>query len=221
MNTEIPFFILSRYDEDASWVLDYTDNYIILNKGAPVEGGFKSINLPNIGGNQFDISWFIWQNYDNLPDIMIFTQAFPWDHCNRDKFDSLIKNKFLTPLESYEHLENTYAHRIDESGGYNEINNSWYIGAHNSTYNISCRYSSYDEFMHKYFEDYKRQEYIRFSPGSQYLVTKEDVMKYPMNFWKLLSLELPEKSMTEAHIVERALLYILSGKYKLREEEKT
>ena len=219
MDITKPLFVLSRYNEDPSWILEYTDNYIIFNKGEPLEEKFKSKQVPNIGGNQYDISWFVWNHYENLPDIMIFVQAFPWDHCNREKFDKLIDNKFFTPLESYEHVDTSPGTwmRLTPEGGFMEKNNSWYISAHNSTHDMGCRYHSYDQFMHKYFENYEREEYIRFSPGSQYLVTKKDVKGYPKEFWKSLALELPKKSTTEANIVERALWYILTNKYRLKE----
>ena len=211
------FFVVSRYNEDSSWIRDYTENYLIINKGEPLPKGFKTKRLPNVGGNQFDIAWFICKNYKKLPETMVFVQAFPWDHCNQERFNQLIKNTEFTPLESYEYLDNTDAHIIDETGGYTEINNSWYIASHNNTHNITCKYSSYNQFMEKIFKNYDKPSYIRFSPGSQYLVPKEAVLRYPKKFWRCLAEELPRKSMTEAHIIERSLWYILTGRYEIRD----
>ena len=215
-----PLFILSRFKEDPSWVKEYTDNYIIYNKGPNLDETFNTIKLPNIGGNQFDIAYFICKNYENLPDIMIFIQADPWDHCNREKFNKLIGNVDFTSLESYEHLNNTHAHIIDETGGYTEINNSWFIPAHNRTHNLTCKYRSYNEFMNKFFKDYDYPPYIRFAPGSQYLVPKKNALRYSRRFWKAIAEELPKNYMTEAHIVERSLYYILTGRYTERDHLK-
>jgi len=103
----------------------------------------------------------------------------------------------------------------DVDGGFMEINNSWYIQAVNADKGQKCRYGSFDEFMRKYFEDYVPQTWIRFPPGSQFLITRENAVQYPKSFWEDLMYELEAKSPTEAHIIERALYYILTGKFKL------
>jgi len=211
-------FILSRYNEDYSWIENYTQDYLIYNKGESILNNSKIINIENIGGNQRDIAKFSFENYDNLPDIMIFTQAFPFDHCRQDIFDNLIQNTEFTPLEYYGNTPANGWEQRDEFGGFKEINNNWYIYTHNSTYNLTCKYNSFDEFMNKYFDNYNHLDFIRFAPGSQYLITKKEILQYPRYFWKCLMEELTTKNSTEAHIVERSLYYIFNGNYKLREE---
>ena len=210
-------FVISRYKEDPSWIKNYTDDYIIYNKGEPLDDNFNAVKRPNIGGNQYDIAYFIHENYNNLPDLMAFVQGDPFDHCKKEKFDQIIYNEEFTSLESYEHLENTFAHIIDTDGGYTEINNSWFILPHNQTHNLTCKYVSYHHFMRETFEDYDYPNYIRFCPGSQYLVTKQQALQHPKNFWKYIMDQLPENNMTEAHIVERAFLYILTGRYQVKD----
>lgn len=68
--------ILSRYKEDFSWIKEYTDNYFVYNKGEVIEGDYRILNVENIGGNQRDIFKFIIDNYENLPELMAFVQAF-------------------------------------------------------------------------------------------------------------------------------------------------
>ena len=212
------FFIISRYNEDYFWIEDYTDNYIVYNKGDIILDNPHVINTENIGGNQRDIAKFAFDNYDSLPDIMIFIQSFPFDHCAQNIFDDLIKNTEFTPLEYYGNTPANGWEQRDDFGGFLEINNSWYIPAHNSTYNLTCKYESFDQFMNKYFEDYQHLDFIRFAPGSQYLITPKEILQYPRYFWKCLMKELTTKNSTEAHIIERSLYYVLSGNYKLREE---
>lgn len=211
-------FILSRYNEDYSWIEEYTEDYLIYNKGNPILDNPKIINTENIGGNQRDIAKFAYENYENLPDIMIFIQSFPFDHCKKEIFDELIKNTEFTALEYYGNTPANAWEARDENGGFKEINNDWYISAHNKTYNLTCRYSSFDELMNKYFEDYSHIGYIRFAPGSQYLITKKEILQYPKYFWKYFMEELTTKNSTEAHIIERSLWYVLNGSYTLRKE---
>lgn len=211
-------WIISRYNEDYNWINEYTNKYIIYNKGEPIYGDAHIINLENIGGNQKDVLMFIHDNYDNLPELMVFVQANPWDHCKKEIFDELIRNNFFTPLEYYgQHPANAWEARTPD-GQFLELNNSWYISAHNNSHNQICKYSSFDEFMNYYFEDYKCLEYIRFSPGSQYIIEKSQALQYPRKFWEYLMNELNSKTPTEGHIIERALYHIFIGSYKLRKE---
>ena len=207
-----PIIIISRYNEDVSWIKEYEHiyDYIIYNKGEELKDGYKTINVKNIGGNQRDIFQYIHDNYDHLPEIMIFVQAYPFDHCRKEKFDDLIKNTTFTPLECYAHITPKYSEKLDTDGGYMEINNSWYVRAHNSSHSQSCRWFTLDEFMNEHFNNYIREDYNRFTPGSQYLITKEIANHYPKEFWAYLRDILYKNNMTEAHIIERALLKILN-----------
>lgn len=211
-------FLLSRYEEDYNWIKEYTNDYIVYNKGKSIKNDSHIFNTENIGGNQRDIFHFIWENYEKIPDIMIFIQAFPFDHCKKEVFDKLIENNKFTSLEYYGNLPaNDYEARTKD-GKFLEYNNNWYINAHNYSHNQTCKYKSFDEFMNKYFEDYQHLEWIRFSPGSQYIIEDEQAKQYPKNFWKCLMNELNSKSPTEGHIIERALYHIFVGTYKLRRE---
>lgn len=211
------FFIVSRYNEDVDWIHQYTDNYVIYNKGEFLEEK-NVINVPNHGGNQFDIFRFAHENYYSLPETMVFVQANPFDHCKKETFDKMIYNEKFTSIEDYSHIPESSVHKKSDNGGYMEINNSWYISAHNGTWGLTCKYESFDDFMHKYFKNYKHIDFIRFCPGSQYIIERDQIQRYPLAFWSMMMSELPEKNMTEAHIIERALWYILTGAYDLRED---
>jgi hypothetical protein len=220
MDTLKPFFVVSRFKEDPSWIKEYTNNYIIYNKGEELDESFNVKVMPNIGANQYDIFHFIYHNYEDLPDLTAFVQGEPWDHCNREKFDKIIHNEFFTALESFEHVDTSPGSgmRLDNQGGYMEINNSWYIVSHNSTHGITCQYPSYHNFMNEMFKDYENPPYVRFTPGSQYLVPKENVLRYSKKFWKFIMNKFPETPLpTEGHIIERSLYYIFTGKYKEQE----
>jgi hypothetical protein len=128
-------------------------------------------------------------------------------------FDTLIGSKELTPLESFDSSINGDWSRFTD--GYNEVNNSWYIGSHNDSHGQTCKWDSFDDFMFNTFEDYHHLDWIRFTPGSQYIIPKETALHYPKEFWKYLMDILYKNNMTEGHILERALLLILQNKYTL------
>jgi hypothetical protein len=210
------FFVVSRYNEDLNWILEYTNDFLIYNKGEPI-ADVRVVNTENIGGNQRDIFKFIYENYENLPELIAFLQAYPFDHCQKIIFDNLIYNEFFTSIEYYGSIPSNNAEQRDANGGYLEANNSWYISSHNSTFGLNCKYSSLDEFMNKYFINYEHTDWIRFSPGSQYLIEKRQALFYPRSFWKNLMNELTERNSTEAHIVERVLWTIFQCNLVARE----
>jgi len=210
------FFVVTSYNEDYSWIKEYTNNYIIYNKGDSLEDDHV-LNVKNISGNIKDIPEFIVANYNNLPDTIVFIQASPYEHCNKETFNNLINNKTFTSLESYGlNPANAYEGRTLE-GGFLEKNNDWYISIINNQQNQSCKYSGFDEFMNHYFENYTRVGMIRFAPGACYIVPKENILYYPAKFWQSISDDMQTKFSTESFIIERALWYIFSNIYKLKE----
>ena len=209
-------FIISRYQESIEWIHEYTEDYLIFNKGEPLGEDSRIVSMPNMGGNIRDIPEFIYENYDNLPDLMLFCQAYPFDHCKKDVFDNLIKNNYFTPLEYYgSSPANSFEGRTKD-GSFLERNNDWYIVAHDNTFHQACKYRSFDQFMCKYFSDYEHVEWIRFSPGCQYIVPKKNGLFYPRKFWDDMRNNMDSKYSTEAHLIERAMYYILTNKYTRR-----
>jgi hypothetical protein len=213
------FFVVSQWNNDVSWVDEYTDDYLIYDKSNTLSPRERVFKISNIGYNIHDIFHFIVNNYNDLPDVIAFLEGNPFDHCNVQKFNSLIYNEKFTPIESYEHLIENNSHKKGEDGGYMEPNNSWYINAHNKTHNIKCKYPSFDYFMNLIFKNYVRQEWLRFSPGGQYIVEKEKIIYYTLNFWKFLLSEITifdSAIPTEGHVMERSLYYIFTNRFEQR-----
>lgn len=212
------FLVVSRFKENIDWVDEYTDKYLIYNKGEFIREDPRIISVENTGGNQKDIFRFVVDYYDNLPELMAFVQAYPFDHCKEEVFARIICNDFYTPLEYYGMTPANSFEERSHTGGFMEVNNNWYIHAHSQSNNQTCRYSSLDEFMNKYFENYQHTDYIRFTPGSQFIIEKHQILYYPKRFWQSLFDELPRNNMTEAHIIERSMNMILTNWLILREE---
>ena len=217
--------VVSRYKEDMSWLSDYENESLIYNKGIDDLKELNSIQVDNFGGNQYDICRYIYDNYHNLPNTIAFVQGNPYDHCAKEKFSKLINDNWFTALESYENLKVNSIHKKckDIDFGYMEVNNSWYIRAHNNHlskmgFEANCPYNNFDDFMKTFFEDYTHIDWLRFSPGSQYLVERDRCLRYPRSFWGNLMNVFPLNTSinggTEAHIVERALWFIFCGFFK-------
>jgi hypothetical protein len=202
------FLVISRFSEDVNWINELTDNYIIYNKGNKLEG-FKQKLVPNIGANQYDIFSFIYENYDNLPDLIAFMQGDPFDHCLKSRFDELIYNESFTSL---------FGDINYPDGVYYESNNNWYMNPTHFSPPPS-KFSSFDEYMNFIFEDYTHLDTLIFPPGSQIIVEKERCLYYSRNFWKKLMDDVicnvvGMNGGIEAHIVERSIQIIFENKFK-------
>jgi hypothetical protein len=199
-------FIVQRYDEDISWVKDYTSNYLIINKGKPLEGE-KIIQTDNNGKSMLR---YLWQYYDELPELMAFLQGEPFEHCKKEVFNILIYNSWFTPLESIDWPE-SISYKKDAVGGFIEINNS------SVTY--EGKYKNFDEFMGHYFKNYTHIDWVRFAPGEQYIIEKHRALFYPREFWKALDNEMPIWlwPLPVGHFIERALWTIFQCNLELRE----
>lgn len=209
MNKIKAFLVVSRYNEDVSWIPFYTDNYIVYNKGESLPLEYKQILAPNFGANQYDIFRFIYDNYDNLPSLIAFVQGDPFDHCLPERFNRLIYNESYTPLFG----DSNYPR-----GEYFENNNNWYINGDFNRHKPLSKFNSFNEYMNHIFEDYIPLNTLYFPPGSQLIVEKERCLFYSKEFWKkLMDVICIEEGMNggrEAHIIERSIQLIFENQYK-------
>jgi len=203
------FLVISRFNEDISWINNYTSNYIIYNKGEELPEQYNQKIVPNSGANQYDIFDYIYTNYDKLPDLIAFMQGDPFDHCLPERFNQLIYSESYTPLFG----DANYPH-----GEYHETNNNWYIDAGFNDHKPPSKFGSFDEYMNYLFEDYTPLGTLHFPPGSQLIVEKERCLFYSKEFWKkLMDIICVEEGMNggrEAHIIERSIQLIFENKYK-------
>lgn len=116
MNKPKAFFVVSNYNNDISWIKDYTGDYIIYDKSNTLEESEKVLKVENVGYNIYDISHYIINNYHNLPDYVAFLEGNPFDHCKKETFDKIIYNEKFTPIEDYSDVPESYAHTKDSEG---------------------------------------------------------------------------------------------------------
>lgn len=216
MNKPEAFFVVSNWKNDICWIEDYTDRYIVYDKSDTLLAGDKVLKIDNVGYNIYDICHYIINHYDNLPELVAFLQGYPFDHCNRETFDKLIYKEVFTPLESYGMIRANRWEQRTPDGGFMEFNNSWYIVAHQKTQGTEVnRYlESYNQFLIEMFENPEFSAWIRFAPGGQYVVPKENILYYSKNFWKKIMGFVDYCALpSEAHLIERSLYTIFTNKF--------
>ena len=135
-----------------------------------------------------------------------------------------MKNNKFTFLENYSELEENWSRKKSQEldHGFIERNTNWYILDNNRELlnrqkEISCAFNSYDKFMLDLFNDYRPLKWLRFCPGSQYIVESWRCKTYTRSFWKKLCDFIPRWECdgknwpTELFLLERALGYIFLG----------
>ncbi|KKQ77193.1 hypothetical protein A3B84_01365 [Candidatus Nomurabacteria bacterium RIFCSPHIGHO2_02_FULL_35_13] len=207
--------MVSNYNADISWILDYTDNYIIYDRSETDEwikpfDPKKVKKVPNIGWDIYDKFTYIIDNYDNLPETMIMTKGNVFKYITKEEFDIVCNNTFFTPLFTKYHKTEKPIAFYSPDGMYNEINNSWYLNIFPAKY-----FKTYNDFIWRYVK--KIPKYIKFAPGSNYLVTRENILKYPKSFYEELRTYVGYSLHPgEAQIIERVLYYLWSGELDLK-----
>jgi len=226
------FLVISNYYNDLSWVPDYTDDYLIYDQSdhtiyPPKLDAEKVIKSPHLGNNIRDYCTYIIDHYDQLPKRMIFATGniFP-KYVSREYFNRIMNNVWFTPIEEYtRHKENWPTCFFSSDGGFCEVNNSWYLKLAND-YHPTKYFHDYNDFLKFCFKNPVLPRYIRFAPGANYIVPKEQIRKLPKVFYENLRLFVshntrPQSSQSsipgESHIIERALYTLWMSNFTLNE----
>ncbi len=219
---EDTFLVVSNYYNDLSWVPEYTDNYIVYDQSdvaiyPPKLHLDKIIKSPHLGHNIRDYCTYIIDHYENLPERVAFVTGniFP-RHVARDCFDKLVNNTFFTPfIDHRKHHTRWPISFISKDGLYNEINDSWYLHHHPTKY-----FHNYNDFLQFCFKKSELPKYVKFTPGANYIVPKENILKLPKIFYENLRVFVshsPTVIPGESHIIERALYTLWSSNFEINE----
>lgn len=206
------------------WVHNYTENFLIYDKAHRFEKDDKIIHQENVGANIFDFYTFISDNYNNLPEIMIFCKGNVVPrHCGKEKFDNIINNTSFTTIENYireapKYRQGIYAF-VDENDNYHESPievDATVARVHHAKY-----VQSYGDLMKLIFENPQFDRYIKFAPGANFIISKKEVQRYNINFYKKMKeFTSWHQKPGEAYILERALVKIFQNDFIIKEEFK-
>ncbi len=197
-------FIVSRYEHDASWLMEYTksrEDLVMYDRSQmPLP---DSIHTKNIGTDIYDKFTYIIDNYDNLPDVAVYTKCNLFKYITKEEFDKVKDNKTFTPLLTKNHKtysdENGPVCYYDINGMYNERNDFWYLYPHPA------------KFAPHFIRIFKMKErlYNAFSPGSNYLLPKENILQHPKSLYEELRSYLDwDIYPGDAQLAERSLYYL-------------
>lgn len=186
--------VISRYNEKLDWIKNIPDEYnkIVYNKGDSLPSDFNSIPLENVGREGHTYYKYIYDNYENLPNHVIFLQGYPFDH----------SPNLINVLNKYS---------VDK----NRPTGFEYISNHFVNCNISgCRYNRkaplrdiYEKLFGKRIENMP----FRFAVGAQFIVSKQQILKRSREFYlKIVDMLSHSPNPIEGHVIERFQPFIFS-----------
>ncbi len=202
--------IVSRYDEDISWLEEYKDfNIYIYNKGANIETKHsnKVLSLPNVGRESHTWIYHIVENYNNLDAVNIFLQGRVDDlgiMAFTDPKDYLVKTikygfsvsrmGLLGPL----HWKKNVGIEKDK-----RYKSKWEDGE------ISRSKQGFRDFAKDLFP--KIPIFVATSYGGCFAVTNQKIKKYDLNFYKdILRILEKHQNPIEGHFMERLWCYLFT-----------
>ena len=177
--------------------------------------GFENVfSRPNVGHSLSNIFEYITENYDSLPDLVIFVKSNVLPrHCTKDYFHQNIENNYFTHLLHLDSVQVDKRHSDYLAPGFfMEVNDSWY--AQTKNHKLFCGFNQFYKFL---FANNQVPKFLVFSPGACYIVESERIRNYPKSFWQALDfISSYQFFPMEAYMVERALSMIFSSKLILQ-----
>lgn len=190
------FVFATHYGEhDISWIPDFAgENYVIYDRS---DCGLKNrVSRENVGDADYDkLTWLV-DTYFELPEVFLWTKSNLFKFITPEEFDGLKETTEFTPLLTQHHK--TYEPICRYNGSiYEEINNSWYLSSVPSRY-----FKDYGEFAASF--GLPNPLYLRFAPGGNYILTRDRIHRYGVDFYDRLRSILPYcQRPGEAHFLER------------------
>jgi hypothetical protein len=206
--------VISRYNEDVSWIDEVVNENIeifVYNKGGDINQIFPDnvniINLDNTGRESHTYLHHIIEKYEFLPERIIFSQGHPHDHVS-DNFKSSFLN-FLSDNSGFKYFSKSILEMkilpdgVEESG---DLNGTFWRNKH---LHSSCCVSVPSNL----FPDINSKKWI-FGTGAIFGADRNRVEKNSIEFYlkcmKILNESSDPVNPPEGHAFERSWYLIFN-----------
>ncbi len=200
--------VVARYNENIDWLKSEMSNCIIYNKGASLQLD-NEIALKNVGRESDTYLHYIITHYEQLPDVVVFTQARISDHKGKDDVQYLINIK----NEALEHSmsQNIMIHH--DRGNNIHFDKEWNVRKEGYFLRDNYKNNRPISFLH-WFTSTLQLPYpnpIYIYHNAIFAVRKENILNKPLEFYQRLRLDVNHHiNSTEGHFFERSWYYIFN-----------
>lgn len=198
---------LVNYCYDPEWLKEYALEATIYDRSDDgVERDLTKYGAvyktPNLGDVDADKLGYLIENYDNLPDVFLWSKTNIFKYVDKDSLDEALKYQVFAPLFRKDHK--TYSDKFGQvnyyQGIYHERADSWFF---NAGLDSSGQFRNWEDWINYFNLPYKA--YIPFAPGGSYILTKERVHRYSKDFYQKMRDTLTYAAHpVEAHCAERS-----------------
>lgn len=241
-NLKKRLIVTNHSNNDLEWLKDLDeygftpDNILIYERSGTGIDQYKHlgkvVESPNVGSNIYDYGRYIVENYEDLADINILIKGniTQRTYTNRERFLYALTANWFVPIDNdpigsgipnfYESWgekfyinDFSYTEKIivgqdiKESSYYNEV-----VRRPEKCYS---RFKNIEEFLKDIFVINKIPDYLSFCPGANFVVPKNNITKYSINFYKKMMYYTDYyKNPIESHFYERVLPMAWIGSLK-------
>lgn len=206
--------VVAHYNEDLKWLKPYEKKAIVYHKGGndfPKIECKEWIKLPNIWRESHTYLYYIVNNYNNLPEYILFFQWWIKDHAESwDVYESV--EEYLNEVEKYwfSCANPFFLVRKDP-----QINFTWKFAEMLESWSLKKSPYTFARFYKELLG--KSQKYL--TPcfwAANFAVSRDVVKERPLSFYKKALELLPEHPNPEEwHFYERLRFSIFNAKYNL------
>jgi len=191
--------VVERYKENIEWLSPLMNQCIIYNKGDKLDLP-NEIMLDNVGREAETYLHYIIDNYDKLPDIVVFTQGNISDHRGSNDINILLK--LLKEANLY---KKSICFRDNCPENWNSIDkNNYYL---HDNYKNNERIS-FGKWFRKHINPVFPKPLLLYW-NAIFAVKKELILNRPLEYYKKLILEVNHHvNPVEGHFFERSWFYI-------------
>ena len=211
------FFCISHFNGNIDWISNIKkNNYIIYNKsGGKLSKSINHINIKNVGYNLYSYLKFIIDNYNTLPKVTVFCKDNVFSrHVNLDLFQNLLKRNTFTAIEGNMTCNNFPIVLKTSDSGFTEINSSWYKNKYPRLF-----FRDFNCFYQYIFKNVEKPHFLRFAPGANYIVPKDNILLRSRNFYRnLLNFIIHSQFSCESHFLERSLYTVWNSNLESSEK---
>jgi len=203
--SKIPAILVNYNFQPNDWWLDYDLEATIFDRsddGIEREFNGKTYKTKNWGDVDYDKLSYIVENYDNLPEVFVWGKTNMEKYVDMDLLKKALKTKQFTPLLKLDHK--TYSDKYGVVCRYNgeiyeERADSWFF----NNPDLASRVDSWSEWCDLF--GLPKTQFIPFAPGGNYILTREAVHRYSVDFYNQMRSLLPyAQHPAEAHACERS-----------------
>lgn len=179
----------------------------------------KVFESPNVGSNIYDYGRYIFENYEKLADINILIKGnIHWrTYTNQKRLDYALRANWFVPIDTdpIGSGDKNYYEPWGEKFYVNDCSHlektERFMGE-NKNLKVYPRIKNIKDFLEDLFIIKRIPEYLSFCPGANFVVPKQNILKYSKNFYKkMMDYTDYDSNPMESHFFERILILAWNG----------